>query len=102
MNLNLDTTPDISEHFVNFTHVRDGDNFHIYIRMRDIKSWESVAMSSKHDRSTRWKLTTIHGDEYFTLNNFSEIMTTCRQYPRPSDGAGTGRVGDSCLYRKGE
>jgi len=100
--LNLDTTTDGTAHFVNFTHVRDGENFHIYIKLEDIKSWESVASSSAHDRATRWCLTTAQGDAYYTLNNFTEIMTTSCQYPRLTDGRGHGRVGDQFLYKKDE
>lgn len=100
MNLNLDTTTDESEYFINFTHVRDGDNFHIYLKLKDVKSWESVAMSAKADRATRWRLITVQNDVYYTLNNFNEIMTTSRRYPRPNDGKGTGRVGDERLYNK--
>ena len=102
MKLNLDATPESMTYYVNFTHVRDGDNFHIYIKLEDIKCWESVAMSGAHDRSTRWCLTTVQGDTYYTLNNFNEIMTTSTLYPRPSDGKSTGRVPDQCLYQKGE
>jgi len=100
--LNIDDSNDISEYFVNFTHVRDGENYHIYIRLKDIKSWESIARSRDRDRSTRWKLTTTQGDVYYTLNNFSHIMTTSTKYPRPADGSGIGRVGDEQLYRGGE
>jgi hypothetical protein len=99
MNLSLDTSVDEGEYFINFTHVRDGENYHIYLRLKDIKLWESVAMSRSHDRATRWRLETVHGDVYFTLNNFNEIMTTSRKYPRSTDGSGTGRVGDDYLYR---
>jgi len=98
--LNLDDSPDISVYFINFTHVCEGQNYHIYIRLSDIKSWESVAMSTTHDRATRWKLTTNQGDTYYTLNNFNEIMSTVRKYPRAIDGAGHGRVGDDYLYRR--
>lgn len=102
MKLNLDATPEAKAHYVNFTHVRDGENFHIYIKLEDIKCWESVAMSGTHDRATRWCLTTVQGDVYYTLNNFNEIMTTCILYPRSSDGQCQGRVPDRYLYQKGE
>ena len=104
MNLNLDTNSASSEYFVIFTHVRDGENYHVYIKLNDIKSWESVAMSSKADRATRWKLTTVQNDVYYTLSNFNEIMTTNRKFPRSKDGRGMGRVGDDWLYgrREGE
>jgi len=98
MKINVESSQSGGAYFVNFTHVKDGDNYHAYIKMEDIKSWESVAMSRKHDKFTRWKLTTIQGDIYYTLNNFGHIMTTSRWYPRPSDGHGTGRVADSYLY----
>jgi len=102
VNLSLDTDKDPADYFVNFTHVRNDDNFHIYIRLSDIKSWESIAKSGGADRSTRWKLTTIQGDIYYTLNSFNEIMTTSRKYPRTTDGSGHGRVGDAYLYRNDE
>jgi len=100
--LNLDATPQSTAYYVNFTHVRDGDNFHTYLKLEDIKCWESVAMSGAHDRATRWRLVTVQGDIYYTLNTFNEIMTTSRLYPRPSDGNGTGRMGDEYLYEEGE
>jgi len=96
--INLETTQEGGAFFVSFTHVRDGENYHAYIRLEDIKSWESVAMSSKHDRATRWRLQTVQGDSYYTLSNFTEIMTTSCWYPRPSDGKGLGRVSDERLY----
>ena len=102
MKLNLDTTTDGTSYYVNFTHVRDGDNVHTYIKLDDIKSWESVAMSGAHDRATRWRLTTVQGDNYYTLNNFTEIMTTSRRYPGSTDGRGHGRVGDEFLYEEKE
>ena len=102
MNLSLEDTYDGSEYYVNFTHVRGGENYHAYIRLKDIKSWESVAMASSADRSTRWRLTTVQGDEYFTLNTFSHIMETSRKFPRPGDGRGMGRVSDAHLYRENE
>ena len=102
MKLNLDTTTDGTSYYVNFTHVRDGDNFHIYIKLEDIKSWESVAMSGDQDRATRWRLTTVQEDTYYTRNNFTEIMRTSYRYPRPADGRNQGRVGDEFLYKKDE
>lgn len=102
MKLNLDATKDSTAYFVNFTHVRDGENFHAYIKLEDIKAWESIARSSKYDRATRWRLLTVQGDVYYTLNNFNEIMTTAQLYPRPTDGKGCGRVGDHYLYKKDE
>ena len=102
MKINLDTAQEGGAFFVNFTHVREGENYHTFMRLEDIKSWESIAMSPQHDRATRWRLQTVHGDNYYTLNNFNEIMTTSRWYPRPSDGNGLGRVGDDRLYTKEE
>ena len=102
MKINLDTAQEGGAYFVNFTHVREGENYHAYIRLEDVKSWESVAMSSKHDRAARWRLQTVQGDSYYTLNNFTEIMTTSKWYPRSTDGTGQGRVGDDQLYSRSE
>lgn len=102
MKINVDTTNPGGAFFVSFTHVRGDENYHTFIRLEDIKSWESVTNSGNADRATRWCLKTIHGDTYYTLSNFNEIMTTSRWYPRPTDGDGLGRVGDNQLYRKGE
>jgi hypothetical protein len=102
MKINVDSSQDGGAYFVNFTHVRDGDNYHAYIKLEDIKAWESVAASRRHDRSTRWKLTTTQGDVYYTLNNFDHIMSTSRWFPRPKDGSGSGRISDSYLYTDGE
>jgi hypothetical protein len=102
VDLSLNTDADRSDYFVNFTHVRDGENYHIYLRLEHIKSWEAIAMSGSADRATRWRLTTTQGDTYYTLNNFNDIMTTCKKYPRAGDGNNCGRVGDSYLYRRGE
>lgn len=102
MKINVDSTREAGANFVDFTHVRNGENYHAFIRLQDIKSWESIAMSGKADRATRWRLTTVQGDVYYTLNNFNEIMTTTRWYPRPSDGRHTGRVGDERLYGRSQ
>ena len=102
MKINVDSSQSGGAYFVNFTHVKDGDSYHAYIKLEDIKSWESVAMSGNHDKSTRWKLTTVQGDIYYTLNNFGHIMSTSSWYPRSSDGRGTGRVADCHLYADGE
>lgn len=102
MKINLETPQEKGAFFVSFTHVRDGDNYHAYIRLEDIRSWEASVNSSDADRATRWRLQTTSGDIYYTLSNFHEIMTTTRWYPRPSDGSGMGRVGDERLYSRGE
>jgi len=96
--INLETTQEGGAFFVSFTHVRDGENYHTYIRLEDIKSWESVAMSRDQNKASRWCLKTAQGDTYYTLSNFNEIMTTSRWYPRLSDGKGLGRVSDERLY----
>jgi hypothetical protein len=102
MKINLETAQDGGAFFVSFTHVRDGENYHAFIRLEDIKSWESIVGSGSHDRSSRWRLKTRDGDCYYTLSNFHEIMTTTQWYPRDADGKGMGRVGDERLYRAGE
>jgi len=99
MKINVESSQEAGANFVNFTHVRDGKNFHTYIRLQDIKSWESIAGSGRADRTTRWRLNTVQGDVYYTLNNFNEIMTTNKWYPRHGDGNGVGRVDDRYLYR---
>lgn len=102
MRINLDTIQEGGAFFVSFAHVRDGENYHTHIRLEDVKSWEAAAGSQESDRTTRWRLQTTQGDSCYTLSNFHEIMTTSRWYPRPSDGAGQGRVGDDRLYSRDE
>ena len=102
MKINVDSSQDGGTYFVNFTHVRDGENYHAYIKLEDVKAWESVAVSRSANRATRWKLTTVQGDTYYTLNNFDHIMSTSRWFPRPQDGTGSGRISDSYLYQDGE
>ncbi len=102
MKINVDTAQQSGAFFVNFTHVRDGENYHTFIRLEDIKSWESVAAPGSVDRASRWCLRTTQGDTYYTLNNFNEIMTTSNWYPRTTDGKGLGRVGDDRLYSREE
>lgn len=102
MKINVDTAQQSGAFFVNFTHVRDGENYHTFIRLEDITSWESVASPGNKDRAKRWRLRTRQGDSYYTLSNFNEIMTTSNWYPRPNDGKGLGRVGDDRLYSRDE
>lgn len=102
MKINVDSSQEGGAYFVSFTHVVDGENYHTYLRLEDIKSWTATAMSDHVDRSTRWRLETVNGDNYYTLSNFNEIMTTSKWYPRSTDGRGLGRVGDDHLYRRGE
>jgi len=102
MKINVEAEQQGGAFFVSFTHVRDGENYHAFIRLEDIKSWEAIVGSGNHDRSSRWRLKTNQGDLYYTLSNFHEIMTTSRWYPRSSDGTGIGRLGDDNLYVVGE
>jgi len=102
MKINVESTQEGGAFFVNFTHVRDGKNYHTYIRLENIKSWESTTESRQADRATRWILETMQGDRYYTLSNFNHIMSTVTWFPRPSDGRGNGRIGDTYLYDEKE
>ena len=102
MKINLETAQEGGAFFVSFTHVRDDENYHTFIRLEDIKSWESIVGSGNPDRASRWCLKTRDGASYYTLSNFNEIMTTSRWYPRPTDGTGIGRLSDQNLFLRGE
>ena len=100
MKINVEGDTEIGAYFVNFTHVRKGRNYHAYIRMDDIKSFEHDIES--HDRSSRWRLETNGGDVYYTLNSFIELMDTNSWYPKRREGAKSGFVMRELLYRPEE
>jgi len=39
MKINVETAQEGGAYFVNFTHVREGENYHAYIRLEDVKFW---------------------------------------------------------------
>jgi len=100
MKINVEGGTEIGAYFVNFTHVRKGKNYHVYIRMDDIKSFDSDLKSQ--NRATRWRLETTSGDVYYTLNSFIDIMDTNRWYPQHREGKKTGFVMNEILYRPEE
>jgi len=101
MKINVDDAPVPGAYFVNFTHVREDKNYHVYMRMDDIKSFESD-VKGQSDRSHRWRLETVHGDVYYTLNTFIDIMDTNRWFPTRREGEKSGFVVDELLYRPEE
>ena len=60
MKINVEGTHEPGAYFVDFTYVKNDKNYHAYIRMDDIKSFQ-VDLKSQ-DRSTRWRLETVSGD----------------------------------------
>jgi len=100
MKINVDAAREEGAYFVNFTYVKDSKNHHAYIRMDDIKSFQSDLKSQ--DRSTRWRLETVGGDIYYTLNSFIDIMDTNRWFPKHREGRKNGFVLNELLYREEE
>ena len=100
MKINVDAARDEGAYFVDFTYVEDGKNHHAYIRMDDIKSFQSDIKSQ--DRATRWRLETASGDVYYTLNSFIDIMDTNRWFPKHREGKRNGFVLNELLYREEE
>ena len=103
MKINLEAArEEMGAYFVDFTHVRKGKNYHAYIRFNDIKSWEREISNKAQDRATRWRLETVHGDVYYTLNSFIEIMDTNKWFPRRHEGSSNGILSNALLYREEE
>ena len=100
MKINVEGGQDPGAYFVNFTYVHDSKNYHAYIRMDDIKSFQ-VDLKSQ-DRASRWRLETNGGDIYYTLNSFMDIMDTNRWFPKHREGKKSGFVLNELLYRKEE
>ena len=100
MKINLEAAREQGAYFIDFTHVRNGKNYHAYIRLNVIKCWEREIESL--DRASRWSLKTIHGDVYYTLNSFHEIMDTNKWYPVLREGKSNGIISHSLLYREDE
>jgi hypothetical protein len=100
MKINVEGDTEIGAYFVSFTHVRKGRNYHAYIRMDDIKSFENDIESQ--DRATRWRLETNSGDIYYTLNSFMELMDTNSWHPKRREGSKSGFVMRELLYRPTE
>ena len=100
MKINVEGGHEEGAYFVNFTYVKDSKNHHAYIRMDDIKSFQSDLKSQ--DRSTRWRLETVGGDIYYTLNSFIDIMDTNRWFPKHREGRKNGFVLNELLYREEE
>jgi len=100
MKINVEGTHEPGAYFVDFTYVKNDKNYHAYIRMDDIKSFQ-VDLKSQ-DRSTRWRLETVSGDVYYTLNSFIDIMDTNRWFPEHREGSKSGFVVNELLYRPEE
>jgi len=101
MKINVENVAEVGAYFVNFTHVREDKNYHIYMRMDDIKSFESD-VKGQSDRAHRWRLETVHGEIYYTLNTFIDIMDTNRWFPKHCKGEKSGFVVNELLYRPDE
>jgi hypothetical protein len=100
MKINVEGTHDPGAYFVDFTYVENDKNYHAHIRMDDIKSFQCDLKSQ--DRSTRWRLETVSGNIYYTLNSFIDIMDTNRWFPKYKEGQGSGFVVNELLYRPEE
>jgi len=100
MKIDVEGTHEPGAYFVDFTYVENDKNYHAYIRMDDIKSFQSDLKSQ--DRATRWRLETVSGDVYYTLNTFIDIMDTNRWFPKHREGRKNGFVVNELLYREEE
>ena len=100
MKINVEGTHEHGAYFVDFTYVHEEKNYHAYIRMDDIKSFQ-VDLKSQ-ERATRWRLETVSGDVYYTLNSFIDIMDTNRWFPKHREGHKSGFVVNELLYRPEE
>ena len=100
MKINVEGTHEHGAYFVDFTYVHEEKNYHAYIRMDDIKSFQ-VDLKSQ-ERATRWRLETVSGDVYYTLNSFIDIMDTNRWFPKHREGRKSGFVVNELLYRPEE
>ena len=100
MKINVEGAPEPGAYFVNFTYVHNDKNYHAYIRMDDIRSFQ-VDLKSQ-DRATRWRLETVSGKVYYTLNSFIDIMDTNRWFPKHREGNKSGFVVNELLYRPEE
>lgn len=100
MKINVEGGYEPGAYFVNFIYVREMRNYHAYIRMDDIKSFQVDLKST--DRGTRWRLETASGDIYYTLNSFIEIMDTNKWFPINREGTTSGFVMNELLYRPEE
>ena len=100
MKINVEGTHEPGAYFVNFTYVHNSKNYHAYIRMDDIRSFQADYKSQ--DRATRWRLETTSGEVYYTLNSFMDIMDTNRWFPKHREGRKNGFVVNELLYRPEE
>jgi hypothetical protein len=100
MKINVEGAQETGAYFVDFTYVHNSKNYHAYIRMDDIKSFQCDMKSQ--DRATRWRLETVSGDIYYTLNSFIDIMDTNRWFPKHREGPKNGFVVNELLYRPEE
>jgi len=98
--INIDPGHEPGAYFVNFTYVHNSKNYHAYIRMDDIRSFQ-VDLKSQ-DRATRWRLEAAGGEIYYTLNSFVDIMDTNRWFPKRREGRKSGFVVNELLYRPEE
>jgi len=100
MKINVEAAQEAGAYFVNFTYVKKGKNYHAYIRMDDIKSFQAELRSQERDQ--RWRLETKSGDVYYTLNSFIDIMDTNMWFPKNREGKTNGFVLNELLYRPEE
>jgi len=100
MKINVEGGHEEGAYFVDFTYVEKGKNYHAHIRMNDIKSFQ-VDLKSQ-DRSARWRLETVSGEVYYTLNSFIDIMDTNTWFPKHREGRKNGFVVNELLYRPEE
>jgi hypothetical protein len=90
MKINLESEQQGGSYFVRVDHMRDGSPRTTFLRMEDIKSWESNTKSKVDDRWD-WTLTTVQGDVYHVTDNFRHIMSSADWYPREVDVRKNGR-----------
>ena len=84
MKFNLESEQQGGAYFVQIDHIREGEEYTTFVRMDDIKSWESNRKNKMGDQ-WRWTLTTVQGDVYKVTENFRHIMSTADWYPREVD-----------------
>ena len=90
MKFNLESEQQGGAYFVRVDHIRDGEKLTSFIRMDDVKNWETNSKSKVGDQ-WNWTLTTVHGDVYHVTDNFRHIMSSADWYPREVDVARNGR-----------
>ena len=84
MKFNLESEQQGGAYFVQVDHIRDGEEYTTFVRMDDIKCWESNRKKKVGDHWS-WTLTTVQGDTYNVTESFRHIMSTADWYPREVD-----------------